>query len=424
MPTVHEFLKQRQIGQNQQFNNPGSKFTIVLCSHIWWTELMAYSLLKLGYSVLIAHPWYWNYVHDTRWDMASDLFDAWVKIIREQNVRLAIGGNAAAIFLHPKTGEPIHQAAGIPLVNYWWDDPRVTPPMAQRGVPLESYFDCLRDNRTLNAIWDIDVMEEMQAYFGLTNTLHLPLATEPEYWPEHPSTLVGRKWAGCFLGNYHVAPKDQRGHWAPDLAAWAKSAADAKLADPSRPMLDCLKLADPQTRPLADISREFERWGMLSCLLMDQNRNELVAQLCRQFGDKFVLIGMDWDKFGLHAAAEHSGLPNAALFYANSQLSLNLFGGCVHAGMPLRPFEIAASHGLIFTQYNRELPNLFDLDHECVSFQNPQQMQEQADRVLTHPADFDRVVQAGRKRVLSEHTWDHRMARLIRECQQRFDLPQ
>lgn len=421
--TIYQFLQHRQMGQNQRFDYPGSKRTVLICSHIWWTEQIAYSLLKQGCNVLVATPWYGLYSNDVLWQQGGQWFDNWVKMIQDQKVDLAIGGNAAAMVLHPTTGQPLHQAAGIPLVNYWWDEPRVPPPMAQRGYDFKTYLAALKDDRTLNAIWDVDILQEMAAYFGLTNTLHLPLATTPEFWPVLDLPLARRQWAGCFLGNYHVAPRDQRGHWSPELIPWATSAANAKLADPSKPMLDCLRLADPGFAQQNDSDKEFERWGMLSVLLMDQNRNDMVMAMAKRLGDRFVLIGKNWDKLGLRPLAEHSGLPHAAQYYANSQLSLNLFGGCVHAGMPLRPFEIAASHGLIFTQFNRELPDLFDLDKECVSFDNQEQMVEKIDHILNHPSDFDGVVQAGRNRVIHDHTWDHRMATLLKACQERFDLP-
>jgi spore maturation protein CgeB len=115
-------------------------------------------------------------------------------------------------------------------------------------------------------------------------------------------------------------------------------------------------------------------------------------------------------------------VPGAKTYYGSHKASLNLYGGCVHAGMPLRPYEIASSNGLIFTHYNRELPNLFEPDKECVAFRNETDMMEELDRILTQPAEYNHVVQAGRRRAFQAHTWENRMAKVMREVSDRFGV--
>jgi spore maturation protein CgeB len=88
----------------------------------------------------------------------------------------------------------------------------------------------------------------------------------------------------------------------------------------------------------------------------------------------------------------------------------------------LRPYEIAASNGLIFTHYNRELPDLFEPGKECVAFRNESEMLDQLDRILTHPADYNRVVGAGRRRVIQEHNWENRMRAVMQAVGQRFGV--
>jgi hypothetical protein len=47
-------------------------------------------------------------------------------------------------------------------------------------------------------------------------------------------------------------------------------------------------------------------------------------------------------------------------------------------------------------------------------------MLEQLDRILTHPADYNRVVGAGRRRVIQEHNWENRMRLVMQAVQERF----
>jgi spore maturation protein CgeB len=122
-------------------------------------------------------------------------------------------------------------------------------------------------------------------------------------------------------------------------------------------------------------------------------------------------VGKGWDKLGLHANLDHAGDRSGHL-YAQSQISLNLFGGCVHGGMPLRPFDIGASGGLILTHDQRELPALFEPGKECLAFRNQDEMLALLDHVLAAPAEFNAIAQAGRRRVQAQHTWSHRISRL------------
>jgi spore maturation protein CgeB len=90
--------------------------------------------------------------------------------------------------------------------------------------------------------------------------------------------------------------------------------------------------------------------------------------------------------------------------------------------MPLRPFEICCSGGLLFTQYNRELPDMFEIGRECVAFRTNEEMLTQMDRIVKSPAEFDAVVAAGRNRTLKDHTWDKRVQTIVAAACDHFAL--
>jgi spore maturation protein CgeB len=197
-------------------------------------------------------------------------------------------------------------------------------------------------------------------------------------------------------------------------------------------MVDCVEEAGaPRAEglPLAPyaaaptLQEEFDRWDLIGSVLVTELRDKIVRAAASHLGQDLMLVGKNWERVGLAAQKEHSGIPAAKDYYATSQASLNLFGGSVHGGMPLRPYEIACSHGLLFTQYNRELPSLFEPERECVAFRNVEQMIEGLDRILSHPADFDRVAAAGYRRASTEHTWEDRMKKVLQAAKQQFDLP-
>ncbi len=362
----------------------------------------------------------------------DNAFRLQLKLIRDHKVKLIIGGNSTAMLPHKTHGDLIHHVAGVPIVHYWWDAPRVAPPMCHKGFGLQDYIATLRDPQTLNLVWDIDVMEELGKFLGITNTAHLPLAATPELWQTDWVPMEKRPVKASFLGTGHPVTPEQKAAWDPSLRDWAEQTVATKLADPDRPMVDCVARVRPTPRPPGAMDnpdpdamyrREFDRWQIVDAVLAERVRTKTVLAVADRLKDDFELIGTGWDKMGLKPKKDHIGIPESRHHYAAAQASLNLFGGCVHGGMPLRPYEIACSNGLIFTQYQRELADLYEPGKECVAFKNTDEMLDQLDRILTHPADYNSVVQAGKARTVAHHTWDHRMKSLIDLATERFDIP-
>lgn len=407
------FLQQRRQGTNQFLAVPHARATLLLSSHIWWTEMIGYSLLKLGYNVLFAEPFYLLYTQDEHFANFEHVWAHWLAQVRTYRVAALIGGNATTLMPHPKTGEMFHDAAGIRLINYWWDEPRTKPPYACRGWSPEEYLAHLKNPRTLNVIWDLDVLEELAAFYGITNTVHAPLATVPEFWPQKNIPLAQRPLECCFLGNCHFVA--DYADTAPDrFVTWANAVVARKLANLDTPMTACVAAAGATPAPLAHDDpwcRAFWHWEVLNAVYMHRTRNVVVQAAAEHLRGKLALIGKGWEKLGLRANAEHAQA-NTGHIYASARAALNLFGGCVHGGMPLRPFDIAASYGLILTHYNRELPALFTPE-ECLSFRNTSEMLAHLERLRADPSAYDKVVTAGHARVWRDHSWEKRLGSLV-----------
>lgn len=425
MLTLPQFLAQRKGFSSQFFPHPGATRTILVASHIWWTEQIALAVYNLGYNVLVHFPFYRLYTDDAAFAQFDHLWNQTLHAIRDLKIDLILAGNSTAMVPHPKTRELLHDAAGIPVIHYWWDEPRVRPPLAQRGFTPDEYLAFLKNPRTLNVFWDLDVCEEMAAFFHLTNSLHVPLATDPAFWAQPRVPLAQRPLAACFLGNCHFDAAFVETHPDP-LVRWAQRVVDAKLADLTRPMTACLQslgppptestFYDPHRNTFEDL---FRPWEFLNAVWMHRTRNLLVKAAADHLQGKLALIGKGWDKLGLRANGDHAGA-NSGQIYASSKISLNLFGGCVHGGMPLRPFDIAASYGLNVTHFQRELPALFEPGKECLAFGNESEMLALIDRVLAAPREYESVVEAGYRRVQADHTWTHRLKKILDAADARF----
>jgi hypothetical protein len=432
-----DFQAQRKPWSVQYFPQPGATRTAMVCSHIWWTEQIALAVLNCGCNLLLYPPLYTLYTDDGARAQFDTIWDKVLAHIQSAKVDVLLGGNTSAMLVHPRTGEMLHDAARtrpggrpITLLNWWWDEPRSRPPLAQpdpagahNTLSPAEYIQLLANDHTVNAIWDIDVLEELAAQLGLKNLVHAPLATLPEFWPTGYVPLENRPLAACFLGNCHFAA-DAVETDADPLNAWARAIAQRKIADPQIPMQrlidDAPAIPGIQSRGLGPRDGAWEAFSRpsetLNAAYMHYTRNRYVQAAEKHLRGKLALIGKGWDQLGLRANMEHAA-EKSGVIYGQSQVCLNLGGGCVHGGLPLRPYDIAASGGLIVTHDQRELPQHFDPGTECLAFRSESEMIALIDKVRHAPADFNPVAQAARRRVLAHHTWEHRVKELLKAAE-------
>lgn len=429
--TLAEFFATRESGGCRLFPGPRGGMTVLVPSHIWWTDCIAHALHTMGLGVLVTFPF--THLHaPAHAAQAPAAFEFLTRLIRDNDVRLIVAGNSAGMAHRPGSDTLLHEDAGAPMVAWWWDEPRADAPVRSGGMGAGEYLALLRRPSLLHAFWDIDVMEEMVSLFGVDGAVHAPLATTPTMWPMLGGPMAERTVAATFLGNCFAEPAGWASGLDPGTLTRVRSVVAAKEADVALPMIDCVRgLGGEEARcfgsgpssSAADAERAFTHWAALGSVWRERMRYARVRALAERLGPRFEIIGAGWEKIGLHAVADHSGIPGSSKHYARARASVNLFGGSVHGGMPLRPYEIACSGGLIFTQATRELPALFEPGRECVAFRDNAEMLAALDRVLEAPHEYDAVVNAGRERAIAEHTWERRLGPMLDAAAERFGLP-
>jgi spore maturation protein CgeB len=68
---------------------------------------------------------------------------------------------------------------------------------------------------------------------------------------------------------------------------------------------------------------------------------------------------------------------------------------------------------LVLTESARNLPGLFTPGEEVVTYDGPEDLVEKVRHYLVHEDERARIAEAGRRRTLAEHTYEHRLAELI-----------
>lgn len=94
---------------------------------------------------------------------------------------------------------------------------------------------------------------------------------------------------------------------------------------------------------------------------------------------------------------------------AGSPATLNLHGD--QDGFTMRTFE-AAGVGAVQITDRLDVAHLFEVGKECLAFSNVEEMVELTKRAMSDFAWARKIREAGRKRALAEHTFDHRIRTL------------
>lgn len=126
------------------------------------------------------------------------------------------------------------------------------------------------------------------------------------------------------------------------------------------------------------------------------------------------VYGPGWNEHENHATI-HSfssggiSLKATSRIYAKSKTVVNLKNSVnVVNGLNQRSFDPCASGAVLFHDYIADLERHFDLEKEIVVFHDVEDFEAGYERIISDPESAIRIAEAGRRRVLSEHTYLHR----------------
>lgn len=85
-----------------------------------------------------------------------------------------------------------------------------------------------------------------------------------------------------------------------------------------------------------------------------------------------------------------------------------------------RVFDAAACGAFLVTDHQPDMDELFDRGRETVCYADAAQAKDQVAYYLKHPKDRHEIAQRARRRVLGEHTYVHRLTRMIAVMKHEF----
>ena len=87
----------------------------------------------------------------------------------------------------------------------------------------------------------------------------------------------------------------------------------------------------------------------------------------------------------------------------------------VEHGLNQRSFEPLACGAVVLNDDLPDLPLCFEPGREILVYQDREELNALAARVRREPAFGSRIAEAGRRRVLAEHTYSHRVQTILKD---------
>lgn len=121
----------------------------------------------------------------------------------------------------------------------------------------------------------------------------------------------------------------------------------------------------------------------------------------------------------LDALSYYTQLP---LFYGHSSINFNCTSKQMKGAVNQRVFDVPAAGAFVLTDWRPQMEQLFEPD-EMACYREPEEIPELVRRYLSYPEERRKLAEAARKRVLSCHTWEHRLQEMLEHMRMVYGTP-
>lgn len=309
----------------------------------------------------------------------------------------------------------------IPLASWFVDNPFLILPV----------YPVRHAEKTVIFSWDADNLGPLRE-FGYPHVEYLPLAADVHRFKARKDG--GKKqWAAdvSFVGNSMVTKVRKRLEAAaPNAALAAKYKEVAAAFGPSEAkgpaqflaynfpdLLDDFKALQTPTRMLA--FETLVTWQStldyrLDCVKRILDFSPLIVG---DTGWKELLSGYPGQWRYHEEVNYYRDLPN---LYPMSKVNFNCTSLQMKGAVNQRVFDVPASDAFLITDRRRQMDQLFEPDSEIVTYDNPEEIPELVARYLKDELARKKVAKAAKQRILAEHTYEHRIEKLLAKMRTLF----
>lgn len=116
---------------------------------------------------------------------------------------------------------------------------------------------------------------------------------------------------------------------------------------------------------------------------------------------------------GIKRFPEVSQLIGGFKVFYSSKININMTLRSIESGVPLRIFDIMSVGGFVMSNYQEEIPELFEEGKEIVTFKTPEELIDKTDYYLSHDKARTQIGINGYKKVKACYTYEHQLNKII-----------
>lgn len=308
----------------------------------------------------------------------------------------------------------------LPLASWFVDNPHLILFLYSRlASPWTAIF-----------TWDTDNIASLNE-LGFANVSYLPLgvdvtrfcplaAGEAPFFPGLPPEWDGKV---AFVGNSMVSKVHARMHRSclPDaLTEGYQAVAAGFAAGEERSVRAFLQRSHPELLPHIDSLADAEqRLGYETMLTWEATRQYRLACIQSVMPFAPLIVGdKGWhdilpDDASWSYHAEMNYYEDLPRFYPCAEINFNCTSKQMKGAVNQRVFDVPATGSFLLTDYREQVEDLFEPGREIICYHSPEEATALAEEYLKRPDRRRAVAAAARKRILREHSYEHRVRSLV-----------
>ena len=277
-------------------------------------------------------------------------------------------------------------------------------------------------------MWDKDYVEPIKK-LGFNFVEYLPLATDPSFFcpiKDHnkgPSGLVG------FVGNsmrLKTASVLERNKIPAELLEKYREIAEKFLYASHLFVHDFIADKFPGIDTILKSLSEQASSGYMAGIIWEATglyRKNIISKLGRF--NPTIAGDQGWRDIldsNFNIISELNYYKDLPLFYNNMSVNIDITSRQMKQGANQRVFDVPACCGLLLTDFTEQKINLFEPDNEIILYKNPAEVAGLIDKALNDKIFSNKIKKNAYKRVLSQHTYKHRLANMIAHMRKYFGI--
>lgn len=115
----------------------------------------------------------------------------------------------------------------------------------------------------------------------------------------------------------------------------------------------------------------------------------------------------------VHNRGFAKSLTEMPVIFHESKINLNTTCKSIRSGLPQRIFDIMGCGGFVLTNYQPELPEIFELGNEVIAYGSLEEMKDMACYYLEHEKERIEIAQNGYEKVARDYNYPVRLGQLL-----------